>query len=200
VIGGFDGEQALGKVWAFYPGSATWRRVASMNQPRRRPLAGAAGGRLIVVGGLDSEVYTAEAYDPQTNQWSFISPPPVVLNNGADCTCNGKFYLLGGEIGEAASDAAYVYDPALDSWTPISRMQEGRFADEADLLDGSIVVAGGAVRVFTPTADAEALDLDCADELVRRPDEFGTRPDLDNPDDDEADDKDEGDDEGCCGC
>lgn len=211
VIGGFDGEHALDDVYVFYPGSATWHRRPSLLERRAQPNAGVVDGRIVVVGGYDGAYRdSAEMYDPQTGQWTMITPPPLEMPDSADCTCNGKLYLLGGQNDGAALDFVYEYDPVLDVWTPVSSLQTGRFATEADLLAGRIVTAGGMKELFVPTADAEALDLQCAAEVDDRTDDFGDRPDLDG-DDDEGDDDtspdgdgdhgdDDDNDEGCCGC
>jgi hypothetical protein len=204
VLGGFDGQQALDEVWVVYPGSATWHRVASMLARRQRPAAGAVGDAIVVVGGVAGGVYSAERYDPETDAWSVITPPPEELEGGADCTCNGRFFVIGGEADNVAGDQVLQYDPATDAWTAISSLQTARWGTEADLLAGRVVIAGGMHDPFAPLDSAESLDLSCADELVHRDIDFGTRPDLDDPDDDDSPPTPAGDDdddnEACCGC
>jgi Kelch motif len=202
VIGGFDGQFSLDEVWVFDPAPATWQRAASLNYPRQRPLAGAIGGRIIVAGGTDIvSLVSAEIYDPFTDTWTEIAPPPRELTGAADCTCNDRFYAIGGRQGDRATSLVYEYDPALDNWTPVSRLQTGRSMMEADLLQGNIVVAGGMAGLFSPTDSAELLYLDCADEIVPDDREFGSDDDDDDTDDDhDVTDDDDDDDESCCGC
>ncbi|MDP8225168.1 MAG: kelch repeat-containing protein [Candidatus Lernaella stagnicola] len=202
VLGGFDGQKTKDTVWVFNPVNATWRRAASLLEPRQRPLAGVVQGKIIVAGGSNSlPLRTAEMYDPQSNTWTEISPPPRDLVGSADCTCNDRFYAIGGQQADRASNVVVEYDPATDAWTSISRLQAGRYYLEADLLDGRIVVAGGMEALFIPTDSAETLDLDCADEIVPGDRDFGTGDDDDDstPDDLGGDDDDD-DEEGCCGC
>lgn len=201
VIGGFDGQGVLDEVWVFDPGHVQWRRAAPLLAARERPLAGAIDGKIIVVGGTDIvPVRTAEIYDPATDTWTSITPPPRVLSGAADCTCNGRFYVIGGRENDHGSDAVYEYDPALDLWTPVSRLQSGRFFTEADLLAGRIVVAGGMGQLFEPIDDAESLFLDCADEIVPGDRDFGTADDDDDTTPDADDEKDDPGEASCCGC
>ncbi|HPM77418.1 MAG TPA: kelch repeat-containing protein [bacterium] len=218
VIGGFDGEAAMPDLWRFDPESATWEKLASMNEARMRPVAGVIGDKIIVAGGADlMNLSSAEMYDPEQDVWSAISPLPEEMYAAADCTCNDKFYVIGGLLGDQALDIVYGYDPDLSAWFPVSLLQTARFDTEADLLEGNIVVAGGNRALFSPVNDAELLDLGCTDEQNIHDGEFGPDDDTDidddvddddtildddTPDDDTDDssDDDDDDDEGCCGC
>ena len=212
LIGGFDGEQALRDVWKFLPGPAKWRRMASMKEGRIRPVAGVANGLIVVAGGNDMvDLVTTEIYDPAANTWTEGEPMPLLMFSSADCTCNDLFLVIGGESENLVLDYVYAYDPVFDSWFPVSHLQTGRFATEADLLGGQVVVAGGMTALFVPAADAETLNMECTEEIHVVDKDFGEEPDDDaTPDDDTADDDDStpGDDdnddnhkdEGCCGC
>jgi len=213
VIGGFDGEEALGDVWRFDPGPAQWHKMTSMNHSRIRPAAGIVGGKILVAGGNDlTYLDSVEIYDAEADEWIELNPLPEQMYAMADCTCNDKMFLIGGQFENEALNSVLVYDASIDNWAPISPMQTGRFATEADLLSGNIVIAGGMAQLFEPTADAETLFLDCADEIVINDGDFGSvAPDDDDDDstppvDDDDDDTDTPDDddddsgEDCCGC
>ena len=210
LIGGFDGEEALADVWRFNPSSATWTKLASMNQARMHPVAGIINDKIIVAGGADLvNLSSAEIYDFAEDVWSDISPLPEEMYAAADSTCNNQFFVIGGLVGDEALDIVYGYDPALNAWFPVSLLQTARFDTEADLLAGHIVIAGGNRSLFAPVNDAEMLDLGCADEIDMHDGDFGGEAidddddsvlDDDATDDDAADDDSGDDDEGCCGC
>jgi N-acetylneuraminic acid mutarotase len=66
-------------------------------------LAAAAGpdGRIYAIGGYDGfgNVASVEAYDPNTDTWTYVAPMNYAHATSAATTgADGKIYVLGGEV------------------------------------------------------------------------------------------------------
>jgi len=149
-------------------GAARWQA--------RAPIAGgarleagvvAAGGRVYVIGGFDSQnvvVGTVEEYDPEADVWRGRTALPRPLHHLNVAEVGGRIYVLGGLAGQSftAVGDAFVYDPAADVWSPRAHLPAGseRGASALAVLDGRIYVAGGSrvdavsdFAVYDPGAD-----------------------------------------------
>ncbi|MGH9281657.1 MAG: kelch repeat-containing protein, partial [Acidimicrobiales bacterium] len=125
------------------------------------------GKVLVAVGEGGRE---AELYDPATGTWSptgscadlpgtggpascgLSSPMPLIVLSGPSAACGsncGKVLSSGGfaslaEQDSPASKAAFLYDPATESWRRTADMNVPRVNHSATLLpDGTVLVAGG---------------------------------------------------------
>ena len=113
-------------------------------------------GRVLVAGGnQDSQVGTAEIYDPASDTWtttgnllmSRASPVAALLTDG-------RVLVAGGFADQG--DSAEIYDPATGTWTATGTMQTTP-NDEATTLrltDGRVLVIGGRpalADIFDPT-------------------------------------------------
>jgi hypothetical protein len=105
---------SLNTVEAYDPTTNTWATVASMptpvstSQPQRAqmvastPSAGskkaASDGRSYAIGGHPEarNLNPAEAYDPNTKQWSTMGKPPVRGQLAATTGRDGRIYVIGG--------------------------------------------------------------------------------------------------------
>ncbi len=81
--------------------------------------AAACGGRMYVVGGPDR---LCERYDPTTDSWTHLTPPPRVHFDGAVAAmAGGRLVLAGGDenpTGDwAGGDTVDEYDVHTDTWT-----------------------------------------------------------------------------------
>jgi N-acetylneuraminic acid mutarotase len=131
--------------------------------PRQEMGVATVEGRVYVVGGFDASgqpVATVEAYDPATDRWTQRASLPSPLHHVNLAAVGGKLYVVGGLTGSSftASGTTLVYDPALDSWSPLTSMLSGteRGASGVAVLDGRIVVAGGLRGVSV--TDASVFD------------------------------------------
>jgi len=103
-------------------------------------------------------------YDTVYDTWSQGAPIPIA--GGAD-HCNvaavdGKLYLLGAiRIGTPFIDGnTYVYDPALDRWETVGRMNIPRGASGVAAIGKRIYVAGGLAQNGRVSSDFEVLDTE----------------------------------------
>jgi N-acetylneuraminic acid mutarotase len=82
-------------------------------------------------------------YDPETNNWTKLSPPPIP-KGGVYAACQNKIYVLGGSAGVPTR----VYDPATDTWENRTSTHETRGIVHANVVDGKIYVMGGQYLGF----------------------------------------------------
>lgn len=117
----------------------------SFEQPfqRRALAAGVEGGKVFVIGGINSEAAyskSTEIYDPSTNKWSKGHSLPGEDSNGfspAACTQHGKLFLTTGDGGVFRYDAK--------TWERIGGIDNGRIVGRlAPGPQGRLLILGGA--------------------------------------------------------
>lgn len=120
VVGGV-GDDGL------VPGSAfldlrtlRWERFAGLSPPREHLGVTALGGRLYAVGGrtagLETNVATAEVYDPLARAWSRLPDAPTRRGGGAATTADRQVLTVGGERPSGTIPAVDAFDPATGRW------------------------------------------------------------------------------------
>jgi Kelch motif/Galactose oxidase, central domain len=132
-----------------------------------------ADGRVLVAGGSGPAgdcVYfaTAEVFSPSTGDWT--SGDPMAVPRGLPALAllpDGRALAAGGltmpadcvPSGFAATETAELYDAAADRWSPTGSMATSRrvFGD-AQLADGSVLVAGGRNNAGALLSTAELYD------------------------------------------
>ena len=134
---------------------------------RLTEVSGAAiGKKLYMVCGIaeGSPPLAVHIYDTVYDHWSQGAPLPVA--GGAD-HCNvaavdGKLYLLGAiRIGSPFLDGnTYAYDPALDAWETVGRMNIPRAASGVAAIGKKIFVAGGLAQNGRVSSDFEVFDTE----------------------------------------
>jgi N-acetylneuraminic acid mutarotase len=128
---------AIEKVNADNDGS--WTTLAPL------PMETSAKG---VALALNEKIYYMNSnmtlcYDPKTNNWTKLSPPPIP-KGGVYAACQNKIYVLGGSAGVPTR----VYDPATDTWEIRASTHETRGIVHANVVDGKIYVMGGQYLGF----------------------------------------------------
>jgi N-acetylneuraminic acid mutarotase len=141
-------------------GGGEWQTLAPMPSARQEISTGVLNGKIYVIAGFTSEgasTNTVEVYNPATNSWASAQSIPIENNHNSAAVAAGKLYTFGG-----LSNAAFVYDPVLNIWSPVAPMnfQHGETA-AVGVIDDKIYVAGGAgggmqqreLEVCDPVAD-----------------------------------------------
>jgi N-acetylneuraminic acid mutarotase len=123
-------------------GSGEWQTLAPMPSARQELATAVLNGKIYVIAGFDSggaSTNTVEVYNPATNGWASAPPIPIANNHNNAAVAAGKLYTFGG-----VSNAAFVYDPALNTWSPVASMnfQHGGTA-AVGVINDRIYVAGG---------------------------------------------------------
>ncbi|MGK4008435.1 kelch repeat-containing protein [Sorangium sp. So ce1036] len=160
VVGGFDHAEL------YDPASSTWARSLPRNHTVGRAVLLSSGKVLTAAAGGQSEVY-----DPATNAWTsvqgldtsatFSSQALTPLRDGRALLTGGRWSrdnfhdedglpACGGAIPcvqiHGFTDAAWLFDPATQSWAAAPPMTLARAQHSTTLLpDGAVLIAGGDV-------------------------------------------------------
>ena len=162
VHGGFPAGQgtvqtigAQAGLYRYEPGSDSWSRLPASPTPRGSHAGAVVGQRLYVAGGANAggSLRSLEVYDFSRRRWS-RGPnfPGPARNHAAGVASGGRFYVLGGRVGDSIVEPTPVvnygavdrYDPRRNRWQRLPSMRRARsgFA-AAPLPDGRIAVFGG---------------------------------------------------------
>ncbi len=166
LAGGFDGDAVLSSAEIFTESTQSFAATGSMGTARGRHAAAVLpDGRVLITGGLvpdgpgpatiDSK--TTEIFDPVSGTFAPGPDMGVARFNHSAITLNdGRVLVLGGNH----LSSAEVYDPSLDSFSPIGSMNavHGLGHKAVKLLDGKVLVLGGDGGTIQPTAVAELFD------------------------------------------
>jgi hypothetical protein len=125
-------------------------------------------GRVLVTGGdlgyqaVPRALASAELYDPATGTWTATGGMLTGrYRHTATLLADGKVLVAGGNVNDSGHlgsacclASAELYDPATGAWTATGRMIDARVDHTATrLLDGTVLVAGGANGVSEPGAE-----------------------------------------------
>ena len=167
VTGGMDATHGFTPTAEVYdPATGTWsdtgptQTASGFFQTATRLYS----GEVLLAGNIASETRSAELYNPQTNSWRLVAPVPARrYGHQATRLYSGKVLLTGGGGGQGATSTAYLYDPFLDSWSPVADMTEPR--EQAHtmtlLYSGKVLVTGhGSAEIFDPATNAWTREQD----------------------------------------
>jgi N-acetylneuraminic acid mutarotase len=128
----------IGAEMAFGAASVegSWTTVAPLPKPYYENVGAAVvNGKIYFLGGD-----ICERYDPETNSWTAVTPPPVYNAWGAVVACQNKIYVIGG----AAEYPTQVYDPATGTWENRTSPPGTTLSHQATAVDDKIYLIGGA--------------------------------------------------------
>jgi len=130
VWGGYDSERFYSSGGLYDPSTDSWRPTSSVDAPSGRAghYAIWTGEFMVIWGGYNRFDQTdGGRYDPVSDTWLHILPP-AGLEDPLSAVGAGHLVLVDGAAGRHA-----LYDPAGDSWRPVSQMG----APESSRLYGS---------------------------------------------------------------
>ena len=146
-----DGIYGLaGDGAAFDLANGTWRVLADAPlSPRSESAVAWTGTEMIVWGGRveNSFYYDGAAYDPVTDSWRRLPPPPAVFaGKDPSMLWTGDEAVILGAMGDADTYGEYIgaaaYDPVTDSWRSLANAPDSvRVGGGAWWTGDSIVVA-----------------------------------------------------------
>jgi N-acetylneuraminic acid mutarotase len=125
-------------------------------------------GTVLVTGGINGQgaiINTAELYDPSAQTFTPLTATMTSVRTGHTATLlpNGLVLITGGSTGSDGSgnlDTAELYDPAAQTFTPLTAtMASVRSSHTATLLpNGTVLITGGFNDTITAFNTAEIYD------------------------------------------
>jgi subtilisin family serine protease len=129
AFGGYAGGSEFSSLEIYDPVTDSWSSGSPMPQADRG-IATAIdnNGNIYAFTAIQGSSFR---YNPSSNNWSTISPPPVIgaWEAGAAKGLDGRIYLIGGEGGssENPSNLVQICDPVTNSWSTGSPMPTPRY-------------------------------------------------------------------------
>lgn len=131
------------------PAANRWTRKQDMPYGTSGGVTGVYGGKLYVLTYCGVEEYECGSnhdphllrYDPASNTWTELPPPPNAHQFGMGGFIGGKFYVTGGQT--EASSQLDVYDPATNSWSSGAPLPDRRWRAAGVAMKGKLYVIGG---------------------------------------------------------
>ncbi|MDP3947378.1 MAG: kelch repeat-containing protein [bacterium] len=110
--------------------------VKAAGPANSRMAYGVINDKLYIAQGSQLAVGRGRYYDPGSDTWSLISPPPAMSAAPASAVANGKLYSF--------ETATYEYDPSVNNWAT-------RAAPPVDLIWGQAVTVSNIIYVIKGT-------------------------------------------------
>uniref|UniRef100_A0A8C5H4H9 Kelch-like protein n=1 Tax=Gouania willdenowi TaxID=441366 RepID=A0A8C5H4H9_GOUWI len=162
IVGGvFDWNERHDRVWRFNLVNHTWQEVSPLHVSRGLMSVAVLKGCIYAMGGFEnyddeSSLRSAERYQPNINQWTFIASMNEERIDASCSTLNNKIYICGG-ANLRVLDTAECYNPDTNQWTMISPMGTPRYQLGVVTYMGHIFAVGGKDD-STHLRSAEAYD------------------------------------------
>lgn len=165
VVGGYGTNSFGTRVEAYDPSTDRWRSVADFPVRLHHANAVVVDDKLYVVGFLvagfadDGRVFV---YDPDTNVWTEQTAMEPQRARGASVVGahDGKIYVAGGLKNGVATADFDVYDPATQTWRPLTPMPRAMDHGAGGVFEGRLYVAGGrAGGIASHVANLDVYDV-----------------------------------------
>jgi N-acetylneuraminic acid mutarotase len=119
----------------------------------------AVGGLVYAVGGQHgTNEFTGnqddvDAYDPQTDQWTFVADLPEPLGHITASTFvrNGRIVITAGRGNSGITAKVIEYDPPTDTWVSLPDLPDVRQSVVSGIIGDQIVVTGGTSAMIHTT-------------------------------------------------
>jgi len=133
-------DRVVDSAELYDPDTGSWTAITSMHAARE-PIAAflQPDGKVLVVGSESVEVY-----DPVTGVWTTtaaMATPDLFLYGSSSTTLLSDGRLLLAASGDQRSAA--LYDPGTGTWATAAPMLRSHGTPAIQLLDGTVLVAGG---------------------------------------------------------
>ena len=150
----FGGQLTSGdtpRTLAYDPALNSWADLAAMPTARGAGASAVVGDKVYIAGGRPPGENAFEVYDIPSNTWAVLPDlPPAYPNRNhiAAAAIDGKVYVAGGRynggsFSDPITDSLDMYDPAMGTWTPRTRMLRPRGGVNGIAAYGCFFVWGG---------------------------------------------------------
>jgi N-acetylneuraminic acid mutarotase len=157
VIGGVDSSHnVVSTNQAYDPETDTWTERQPMPTARHHLASAVVDGKLYAIGGRIisndvpipvnealSNLNDNEAYDPERDTWTILSPMPTKRSGLAAAAFDSEIFVLGGQSINGTFNSNERYDIQNNTWTIASPMPTSRLDPEALTLENEIYIFGG---------------------------------------------------------
>jgi WD40 repeat protein len=143
---------------------SSWTMTGSMSTARYSQTATLLpSGKVLVAGGVNGVLSSAELYDPATGTWTATGSMATARSyHTATLLPSGKVLVAGGHGSTGNLSSAELYDPATGTWIATGSLVRAREYHTATLLpSGKVLVAGGQMGEGDPfhyLSEAELYD------------------------------------------
>lgn len=129
-----------------------WITLDCHGEPHCRHENGFAeyGGKFYLFGGR--RIQPVDIFDPETNEWTHGSPPPLEIHHFQPVIIENQIWLLGTMTGEfpreTPLEAVMIYEPETDTWKDGPTIPAARRRGAAGCAlhsDGWVYVVGGII-------------------------------------------------------
>jgi N-acetylneuraminic acid mutarotase len=157
---------ATAEVSLYDPEADLWVRLTPLPVPRKSPVAGLAGGRIVVATGNPGDAtptFATWALD-SAGGWGTGPSLPVALGEVAGGVVGGTLFLVG-----EGSPATLAYDLATGVWADPGALARRPLAGHhhaAEVVDGRLYLLGGLdagqgkVQIYDPQSNTWRLGAD----------------------------------------
>uniref|UniRef100_A0A8C5GJ67 Kelch-like protein n=1 Tax=Gouania willdenowi TaxID=441366 RepID=A0A8C5GJ67_GOUWI len=142
-------------MWRFNLVTHSWQEMSPMQESRRCVSVTELKGCIYAMGGCRNltSLRTAERYQPNINQWTFIASMNEERISASCTTLNNKIYICGGMNNRILNTAEY-YNPDTNQWTLITPMgTPQRSRASCTTLNNKIYICGGQSNRVLNTAE-----------------------------------------------
>ena len=131
-------------------------RAPMLSVEADNPAVASIGGRLVLAGGLDVEVF-----DPAMETWTAGAPPLNEEYEVASAALNGTLFVAGGygpASGWTPVNTVNAYGAGTDSWSTLASMPTARWCATGAAANGKFYVIGGFDSSSTGLSTVEEYD------------------------------------------
>jgi N-acetylneuraminic acid mutarotase len=162
VVGGRDEGGLVREMLILDLTSLRWSRAPGP-VPREHLAATAAGGRVYVLGGrkagFDTNVATAQSYDPRRSRWRTLRPLPSSRGGTGAAAIAGRIVSVGGEDPAGSIRSVYAY-VRTGRWERLDDLPTPRHGLGVVAHSGRVyAIAGGPRPGLTVSGAVESLPV-----------------------------------------
>ncbi len=168
VLGGATTDSVTASCLDYSIATDSWTQLPDLPVARSHAAAmRVEDGTLIVAGGIGAlgqplgDVYALTLQiTPDPPVWQIREPMPTARGGCAYGTVFGQLVCAGGESGATALRVVEMYDPTLNTWTPLPDMPLERAGASGAVASHRLHVVGGSqTLMFEPTSSLFVFNL-----------------------------------------
>ncbi|UCE22147.1 MAG: hypothetical protein JSV46_08040 [Candidatus Aminicenantes bacterium] len=136
-----------------------WSYKKGLPAPRIQGSAVMSNGLFFYIGGRDSRHQKQNIvfkYNLRNDEWNTCASMPTPRWNFASTQCQGKIYVIGGDIGISKTE---VYDPETDSWITLPSLPTQRVSAGCIAINDMVYVIGGWEEDTKPSMKNEVFNI-----------------------------------------